>query len=1320
VETTEGTEISRLISGYIDIIIKKRNQLHTMAQDKKGEEKAMVEDYARPQKSAKVTLVTNANSKQSAKVLQAVSYASNIEPAIRDGHREMMGEDAETVEGQSLLMKQLNQGLLSMDGVLQEMYIPIQLPPVSQDTASIKWRSDTFDMSSENVKAHITAIMAALGILIKSATGDKLRMDFEKMGHQLTTYFSSVIEIGQSLRFLSALDSQDNPNNEDELLSSSKAMVESMSDFVKEYKAVTTGYTLLDKLHQSSRVVSDNGFKLFSAVGGSQLFESVQKELINSAVEVQIAMDQLVGCGKKISKDFTDAQSKHVLEYHTLEALASSAVLVANTMVLGNYMVGSICKEQLIAVTDTSRKQTDEIYTLCSNCPDEQLFNELHKAIQGTDDSLGYLIERSKMTYTGLDYEIVHCINQICYSTDGLENDVNDKEALFSSAKHLTVNATKLVECLKLAAAEATNYEQQTHLTKEAENLAALIGSVVAATRSVIKNFSDKNAKAKLLESVFQQKEGSLIAGDHYLKNDIFQQLIAAMESAVLTSILAVSAARHSSLSNRNRENMLALTKSGKDCNATVPQSINAAKNLKNNMYNHYYRAKLIQAATCFVGPADAMVKGGLKSISDITDNYSKIHLNSLCNTLNSDVLRLKKLLENEIYYFNEVEFADALMSKVESPPNTQTLSMAEAEIIEHSKILLASLNDAVGKISDISSNGWRSDITTAMTEYHNIKGIFTNPNISEDQKLYGELMNASDRVGNSIREMIISSKKKDALEMGQNVGKSSQNVGTLIDSLPQKKAILQSLGNIRKMTNVGFKVSEVERTGAEFVEGDLERQDALLSVAADLSAAIQALANGSKGNEAELKSNMEKLKKQYGNLISVSNDMSKRGQGGNFGTVVHSIAKELDSFLGSLQHSFKDTGSEEFGAQVLLAARNVTDTIDGLYGIFSAENSAGEVCGKSLQKINTASGHVSNINAPKPQNKTYEEITHYAQTALSALREHQTIFKNALSSMDGSILANEGLIITAEMEKLIGNSIHGAHILAAADPQSQNAQPSSINQDFVLTTCKLLRDSASKITNKEATPASSYENSGTIVNNVGVLCQETSQTDRLNDIDPHLKKEIVSLAQALAQSTSILDPVIKNMKPNSREWLATVEPLKADFLQKLLDLETLCKLKNFTGKSAKPGRTAITLQAPILEASTVAIESARNAVELIKGGTLAQSKGKLDDHIQKTIDSCADIVNILKNNSPAKVECNEAIQKIKVSNQKIISTRLQVQSGNLPTETSVANFQTFIEGTKSTMENIEHILESAAIDSQKSVVQIVELPEKYQFVSIF
>uniref|UniRef100_A0A8C7UVB5 Talin 2a n=1 Tax=Oncorhynchus mykiss TaxID=8022 RepID=A0A8C7UVB5_ONCMY len=345
VQTTEGEQISQLIAGYIDIILKKKQ-----SKDRFGlegdEESTMLEESVSPKKSTILQQQFNR--------VGRVEHGSVALPGvIRSGSigAESLSMGTMPSAQQQVIMGQMHRGHMpplssaqqALMGTINTSMQAVQqsqadlgevdnLPPLGQDMASKVWIQNKVDESKHEIHSQVDAITAGTASVVNLTAGDPTDTDYTAVGCAITTISSNLTEMSKGVKLLAALIEDDTGGSND-LMGAARNLAGAVSDLLKAVEpasgeprqtvlsaAGSIGQASGDLLLQIGENESDERFQevlmilakavanaaammVLKAKNVAQVADDtvLQNRVIAAATQCALSTSQLVACAKVVS-----------------------------------------------------------------------------------------------------------------------------------------------------------------------------------------------------------------------------------------------------------------------------------------------------------------------------------------------------------------------------------------------------------------------------------------------------------------------------------------------------------------------------------------------------------------------------------------------------------------------------------------------------------------------------------------------------------------------------------------------------------------------------------------------------------------------------------------------------------------------------------------------------------------------------------------------------------------------------------------------------------------------------------------------------------
>uniref|UniRef100_A0A674EIV1 Talin 2a n=1 Tax=Salmo trutta TaxID=8032 RepID=A0A674EIV1_SALTR len=338
VQTTEGEQISQLIAGYIDIILKKKQ-----SKDRFGlegdEESTMLEESVSPKKS---TIL-----QQQFNLVGRVEHGSVALPGvIRSGSigTESLSMGTMPSAQQQVIMGQMHRGHMpplssaqqALMGTINTSMQAVQqaqadlgevdnLPPLGQDMASKVWIQNKVDESKHEIHSQVDAITAGTASVVNLTAGDPTDTDYTAVGCAITTISSNLTEMSKGVKLLAALIEDDTGGSND-LMGAARNLAGAVSDLLK---AVEPASGEVRQVLSAAGSVGQASGDLLLQMGENESDERFQEVLMNLAKAVANAAAMMVLKAKNVAQVADDTVLQNRVIAAATQCALSTSQLVA-------------------------------------------------------------------------------------------------------------------------------------------------------------------------------------------------------------------------------------------------------------------------------------------------------------------------------------------------------------------------------------------------------------------------------------------------------------------------------------------------------------------------------------------------------------------------------------------------------------------------------------------------------------------------------------------------------------------------------------------------------------------------------------------------------------------------------------------------------------------------------------------------------------------------------------------------------------------------------------------------------------------------------
>uniref|UniRef100_A0A3P8VSG0 Talin 2a n=1 Tax=Cynoglossus semilaevis TaxID=244447 RepID=A0A3P8VSG0_CYNSE len=342
VQTTEGEQISQLIAGYIDIILKKKQSKDRFGMEG-DEESTMLEESVSPKKSTILQQQFN-------RVGRAEHGSVALPGVIRSGSigTESLSMGSMPAPQQQITMGQMHRGHMpplssaqqALMGTINTSMQAVQkaqidlgevdsLPPLGQDMASKVWIQNKMDESKHEIHSQVDAITAGTASVVNLTAGDPDDTDYTAVGCAITTISSNLTEMSKGVKLLAAL-MEDDVGGGNDLMKAARTLAGAVSDLLKAVEPAS-GEPRQTVLTAAGSIGQASG-DLLRQIGENETDERFQDVLMNLAKAVANAAAMLVLKAKNVAQVAEDTVLQNRVIAAATQCALSTSQLVAFTI----------------------------------------------------------------------------------------------------------------------------------------------------------------------------------------------------------------------------------------------------------------------------------------------------------------------------------------------------------------------------------------------------------------------------------------------------------------------------------------------------------------------------------------------------------------------------------------------------------------------------------------------------------------------------------------------------------------------------------------------------------------------------------------------------------------------------------------------------------------------------------------------------------------------------------------------------------------------------------------------------------------------------
>ncbi|EHB01326.1 Talin-2 [Heterocephalus glaber] len=634
VQTTEGEQISQLIAGYIDIILKKKQ-----SKDRFGlegdEESTMLEESVSPKKSTILQQQFNRTGKaeHGSVALPAVMRSGSSGPetfnvgSMPSPQQQVMvgqmhrGHMPPLTSAQQALMGTINTSMHAVQQAQNDLSELDSLPPLGQDMASRVWVQNKVDESKHEIHSQVDAITAGTASVVNLTAGDPADTDYTAVGCAITTISSNLTEMSKGVKLLAALMDDEVGSGED-LLRAARTLAGAVSDLLKAVQP-TSGEPRQTVLTAAGSIGQASG-DLLRQIGENETDERFQDVLMSLAKAVANAAAMLVLKAKNVAQVAEDTILQNRVIAAATQCALSTSQLVACAKVVSPTISSPVCQEQLIEAGKLVDRSVENCVRACQAATgDTELLKQVSAAASVVSQALHDLLQHVRQFASQGEpigrydqaTDTIMCVTESIFSSMGdagemvrqarvlaqatsdlvnamrsdaeAEIDMENSKKLLAAAKLLADSTARMVEAAKGAAANPDNEDQQHRLREAAEGLRvatnaaaqnAIKKKIVNRLEGAAANPDNEDQQHRLREAAEGLRVATNAAAQNAIKKKIVNRLEVAAKQAAAPATQTIAASQNAAISKNPAAAQQQLVQSCK----TIAASQNAAISNKN------------------------------------------------------------------------------------------------------------------------------------------------------------------------------------------------------------------------------------------------------------------------------------------------------------------------------------------------------------------------------------------------------------------------------------------------------------------------------------------------------------------------------------------------------------------------------------------------------------------------------------------------------------------------------------------------------------------------------------------------------------------
>uniref|UniRef100_A0A1A7XDC4 Talin 2 n=2 Tax=Nothobranchiidae TaxID=405002 RepID=A0A1A7XDC4_9TELE len=1356
VQTTEGEQISQLIAGYIDIILKKKQ-----SKDRFGlegdEESTMLEESVSPKKSTILQQQFNrvGRVEHGSVALPGIIRSGSIGGPDTFNMGSMPSAQQQITSGQmhrghmpplslaqQALMGTINSSMKAVQQAQADLGHVDHLPPLGHDLASRVWVQNKVDESKHEIHSQVDAITAGTASVVNLTAGEPTETDYTAVGCAITTISSNLTEMSKGVKLLAAL-MDDEVGSGHKLMGAARMLAGAVSDLLRsvEPAAAEPRQTVLTAAGSIGQASGD----LLRHMGEGETDEKFQDTLMNLAKAVANAAAMLVLKAKNVAQVAEDTVLQNRVIAAATQCALSTSQLVACTKVVSPTISSPVCQEQLVEAGKLVDRSVETCVKACRSASDDgELLKQVAAAAGVVSQALSDLLQHVRH-YASCGEPIGRydqATDTIMNVTENIFTSMGDAGEMVRQARVLAQATSDLVNAMRSDAEAEVDVDNSKKLLAAAKLLADATARMVEAAKGAAAYPENEDQQQRLREAAEGLRVATNAAAQNAIKKKLVNRLEIAAKQAAATATQTIAAAQNAAASNKNTASHQQLVHSCKAVADTIPQLVQGMRSSQAQPEELGPQLALIMASQSFLQPGSKMVTSAKSAVPTVADQAAAMQLGQCAKNLATCLAELRTATQKAHEACGPLEIDSALKTVQTLKSELQDAKMSvidgqlkplPGETLEKCAQDLGSTSKAVGSsmaqlltcaaqgnehYTGVAARETAQALRTLAQAARGVAASTKEPQAAAamlDSAQY--VMEGSAMLIHEAHQALVHPGDAESQQRLAQVAKAvSHSLNNCVNCLPGQKDVdmaLRSIGEASKKLLVDF-LPPCSKTFQE-------AQTDLNHTAAELNHSAGEVVHSSRGTSSQLATASGKFSQDFDEFLDAGIEMAGHTQSKEDQIQVIGNLKNISMASSKLLLAAKslsvDPGAANAKNLLAVAARAVTESINQLITLCTQQAAGQKECDNALRELEAVRGLLGNLNEP------VNELSYF--DCIESVMENSKVLGESMAGISqhcktGDVLAF-GESVSLASKALCGLTEaagQASYLVGVSDPNSHSGHEGLVDpiqfaraHQAIQMACQSLVDPASS--------ASQVLSAATIVaKHTSALCNACRLASSKTS-NPVARRQFVQSAKEVANTTANLVKTIKVNSPTdqnavdgdfSEENRNKCRAATAPLLEAVENLSTFANNPDFASIPPQISNEGSASQEPIvrsarcmLDSSTYLIETARSLVLNPKD---PPTWSILAGHSRTVSDSIKSLITSIRDKAPGQRECDYSIDNINKCIRDIEQASLAAVGQTLPCRDDIS-MEALQEQLTSSVQEIGHLIDPVSTAARGEAAQL-------------
>uniref|UniRef100_A0A3P8ZIK2 Talin 2a n=1 Tax=Esox lucius TaxID=8010 RepID=A0A3P8ZIK2_ESOLU len=1334
VQTTEGEQISQLIAGYIDIILKKKQ-----SKDRFGlegdEESTMLEESVSPKKSTilqqqfnrvgrvehgSVALpgVIRSGSVGTESLSMGTMPSAQQQVTMGQMHR---GHMPPLSSAQQALMGTINTSMQAVQQAQTDLGAVDNLPPLGQDMASKVWIQNKVDESKHEIHSQVDAITAGTASVVNLTAGDPTDTDYTAVGCAITTISSNLTEMSKGVKLLAALI-EDDLGGSNDLMGAARNLAGAVSDLLKAVEPAS-GEPRQTVLTAAGSIGQASG-DLLRQIGENETDERFQDVLMNLAKAVANAAAMMVLKAKNVAQVAEDTVLQNRVIAAATQCALSTSQLVACAKVVSPTISSPVCQEQLIEAGKLVDRSVEGCVQAClSATEDGELLKQVSAAASVVGQALGDLLEHVRH-YASRGEPIGRydqATDTIMTVTENIFSSMGDAGEMVRQARVLAQATSDLVNAMRSDAEAEVDVDNSKKLLAAAKLLADATARMVEAAKGAAAYPENEDQQQRLREAAEGLRVATNAAAQNAIKKKLINRLENAAKQAAAAATQTIAASQNAAASNKNTAAHQQLVQSCKAVADHIPQLVQGVRGSQAQPEDLSVQLALIIASQNFLQPGSKMVTSAKSSVPTVMDQAAAMQLGQCAKNLATSLAELRTAAQKAHEACGPMEIDSALTAVQTLKSELQDSKMAAVdrqlkplpgESLEKCAQDLGSNSKSVGSsmaqlltcaaqgnehYTGVAARETAQALKTLAQAARGVAASTTDPSSAAAMlDSARDVMEGSAMLIHEAKQALISPGDAESQQRLAQVAKAvSHSLNNCVNCLPGQKDVdmaLKSIGEASKKLLV--------ETLPPSTKSFQEAQTDLNQTAADLNQSAGDVVHASRGSSGQLADASGKFSEDFDEFLDAGIEMAGHTQRKDDQIQVIGNLKNISMASSKLLLAAKslsvDPGAANAKNLLAAAARAVTESINQLITLATQQAPGQKECDNALRELEAVKGMLDNPNEP------VSDLSYF--DCIESVMENSKVLGESMAGISQNCKTGDVLsfgdcvgVASKALCGLTEAAGQASYLVGVSDPNSQAGHQGLVDPIQFARANQAIQTACQNLVDPNSSPSQVLSSATIVAKHTSALCNACRLASS-KTANPTAKRHFVQSAKEVANSTANLVKTIKALDGDfSEENRNKCRVATAPLIEAVENLTAFASNPEFASIPAKISHEGTAAQEPILLSTRSMLDSSthllKTARSLVINPKDPPTWSVLASHSRTVSDSIKGLITAIRDKAPGQRECDYSIDNINRCIRDIEQASLAAVSQNLASRDDIS-LEALQEQLTSTVQEIGHLID--------------------------